>query len=89
MRNHYLHAEIRREPTCRVQRYFYPNTTSTMSWKLRFRLSGTERGINNIPRATPRKLRFPICGVPPELGTYSYQGATSLDVRCSTAVLNA
>ena len=91
MRNHYLHAGIRREPTSRVQRYFYPNLASTMSWKLRFRLSGTppEHDIDNVPRATPKKLCFLIWGEPPELGTYSCQGAMSLDVRCTTAALDA
>ena len=91
MRNHYLHTEIHQEPTSRVQRYFYPNLASTMSGKLRFRLSGTppEHGVDNVPRAMPRKLRFSIWGVPPELGTYSCLGATSLDVRCSTATLDA
>ena len=91
MRNHYLHIGIRWEPTSRVQRYFYPNVASTVSWKLRFWLSSTppERDVNNVPRAMPRKLHFLIWGEPPELGTYSYQGATSLDVRCTTATLDA
>jgi hypothetical protein len=87
MRDHYLHAGIRREPTSRVQRYFYPNMASTMSWKLCFRLSGTpsERDVDNVPRATPRKLRLPMLGVAPEPGTYSCQGTTFLDVRCTTS----
>ena len=91
MRNHYLHVGIRWEPTSRVQRYFYPNLASTMSWKLRFRLSGTppEHDIDNVPRAMPRKLRFPIWGEPPKRSTYSYQGTTFLDVQCTTATLDA
>jgi hypothetical protein len=91
MRNHYLHAGIRQEPTSRVLQYIYPNSASTMSWNLRFRLSGTppKCGVNNVPRATPRKLRFPIWDVPLESGTYSYQGATSLDIWCTTAALDA
>jgi hypothetical protein len=82
MCNHYLYAEIHREPASRVQRYFFPNLASTMSWKLCFQLSGTpcEHDIDNIPRATPRKLCFPIWGEPPEQRTYNCLGATSLDV---------
>jgi hypothetical protein len=62
MRNHYLYTEIRQEPASRVQQYFFPNLASTMSWKLCFRLSGTpcEHDINNVSRATPRKLCFLI-----------------------------
>ena len=91
MRNHYLHVGIRWEPTSRVQRYFYPNLASTMSWKVCFRLSGTppECVIDNVPRAMPRKLRFPIWGEPPEPGTYSCQRTTFLDVQYTTAALDA
>ena len=55
MRNHYLHAEIRRESTSRVQRYIYPNLVSTMSLKLHFRLSYTpsERGLDNYKENEP------------------------------------
>jgi hypothetical protein len=62
-----------------------------MSWRLCFRLSGTppERDVNNVLRATPRKLCFPIWGALPEPGTYSFQGTTFLDVRCTTAALDA
>jgi hypothetical protein len=91
MRNHYLYTGICRESTSRVQRYLYPNLASTKSWKLCFQLLGTppERGVDNVPRATSRKLRFPIWGEPPEPGTYSCQGTTFLDVRCTTATLDA
>ena len=80
MRIHFLHAEIRREATSRVQRYFYPNMASMMSWKLHFQLSGTppERGVNNIPRAMPRKLRFPIWGEQPSQALTAARGQHSL-----------
>ena len=94
MRNHYLHARIRWEPTSQVQRYFYPSMASTMSQRLRFQLSGTpqERDVNNVPRATPKKLRCPILGAPPEPGTYTchvrfskqYQALTMCVPRMST-----
>jgi hypothetical protein len=91
MHNHYLHDEIRQEPTSWGQWYFYPNLASTMSWKLCFWLLGTplKCSIDIIPRAMPRKLCFSIWGEPPKLGTYSCQEATSLDVWCTTAALNA
>jgi hypothetical protein len=73
------------------------SSISTLTWHLwcpgshasSYLGTSLECGVNNIPRATPRKLRFPIWGVPPKSGTYSCQGTTFLDVRCTTAALNA
>ena len=47
-----------------------------------------ERGVDNVPKATPRKLCFPMLGVPPELGAYNCQGAMFPDVRCIATPLN-
>ena len=76
MHNHYLHTGMRREPTSRVQLYFYPKPGIH------------ECGVVNVLRATPRKLCFPIWGEPPKPGTYSYLGTTFLDVRCTTTPLD-
>jgi hypothetical protein len=70
---------------------FYPSIASTMSGELRFWLSGTPpyRNVDNVPRATPRKLCFQYRVHHPSQGTYCFQGTMFLDVRCTTASLDA
>jgi hypothetical protein len=92
MRNYKLYAGIRREPTSRVQRCFHPNMALTNvmeSHASSYRVPPLEHDIDNIPRATPKKLCFLIYGIPPKPGTYSCQGTTFLDVRHTAAPLNA
>jgi hypothetical protein len=53
-----------------------------------YRVLPSERDIDNIPRATPRRLCFPMFGVPPEPDSYNCLGATFLDVQCTAAPLD-
>jgi len=65
----------------------------TLTWRLRrpgsyasdYWASPPKRDVDNVPRARPRKPCFPIWGVPPKLGAYSYRGTEFLDVWCTTA----
>jgi hypothetical protein len=47
-----------------------------------------EWGVDNVPRATPRKLHFPMMVVPPKLGAYSCPRIMFLDVWCTATPLD-